>query len=97
MKIVTNKKMSSRIFNRAPINFWEPEKWKKIPQPKPLTKIVFAMRSNMILQIKRVTHTKSISNLSFMVLLSNGSNSWKTSMSSFVAMDWMTTVWHTST
>jgi hypothetical protein len=26
MKLAINKKMSSRIFNRAPINFWEPEK-----------------------------------------------------------------------
>jgi hypothetical protein len=24
MKIATNKNMSSRLFNRAPINFWEP-------------------------------------------------------------------------
>ncbi len=26
MKLAITKKMSSRIFNRAPINFWEPEK-----------------------------------------------------------------------
>jgi hypothetical protein len=26
MKLVINKKTSSRIFNRAPINFWEHEK-----------------------------------------------------------------------
>jgi hypothetical protein len=26
MKLAINKKMSLRIFNRAPINFWEPEK-----------------------------------------------------------------------
>jgi hypothetical protein len=26
MKLAINKKMSSRIFNKAPINFWEPEK-----------------------------------------------------------------------
>ena len=26
MKISMNKNMGSRIFNRAPINFWEPEK-----------------------------------------------------------------------
>jgi hypothetical protein len=26
MKIALNKKMNSRNFNRAPINFWEPEK-----------------------------------------------------------------------
>jgi hypothetical protein len=26
MKVTLNKKMSSRIFNRAPINFWEPPK-----------------------------------------------------------------------
>jgi hypothetical protein len=26
MKLVINKKMSSKIFNRAPINFWELEK-----------------------------------------------------------------------
>jgi hypothetical protein len=24
MKIATNKNVSSRLFNRAPINFWEP-------------------------------------------------------------------------
>ncbi len=81
MKLGITKKRSSRIFNRAPINFWEPEKWKKIPRPKTtFTKTVFVMRSNTILPIKRVTHTKSISNLSLMVLLSNGSNSWRTSI-----------------
>jgi hypothetical protein len=26
MKLAINKRMSSRIFNKAPINFWEPEK-----------------------------------------------------------------------
>jgi hypothetical protein len=26
MKFAITKRMSSRIFNRAPINFWEPEK-----------------------------------------------------------------------
>jgi hypothetical protein len=44
-----------------------------------------------------VTHTKSMLNLSLILLLSNDSNSWRTSMSSFVAMDLTTMVWHTST
>jgi hypothetical protein len=26
MRLAINKKTSSRIFNRTPINFWEPEK-----------------------------------------------------------------------
>jgi hypothetical protein len=28
------QKDNLRFLNRAPINFWEPEKWKKIPRPK---------------------------------------------------------------
>jgi hypothetical protein len=46
-------------------------------------KTVSVTRSNMTIMIKRVTHTKNILNLSLMVLLSNGSNSWMTSTSSF--------------
>jgi hypothetical protein len=58
MKLAITKKTSSRIFNRAPIKFWEAEKVEEDSTTKNFYKIVLAMRSNMILLIKRVTHTK---------------------------------------
>ena len=39
MKLAINKKLSSRIFNRAPINFWEPEKVEEDSMTKHHTKI----------------------------------------------------------
>jgi hypothetical protein len=36
MKLAINKKTSLRIFNRAPINFWEPEK--KVEEDSTTTK-----------------------------------------------------------
>jgi hypothetical protein len=87
MKLVINKKTSSRIFNRAPINFWEPEKVEEDSTTKNNS-----YQDSICHEVKydptnkKVTHTKSISNLSLTVLLSNGSNSWRTSTSSFVEM-----------
>jgi hypothetical protein len=98
MKLAITKKMISRIFNRAPINFWEPEK----VEEDSTTKNNF-YQDSICHEVKydptdkRATHTKSISNLSLVVLLSNGSNSWRTSTSSFVAMASIKTVWRIST
>jgi hypothetical protein len=98
MKLAITKKTSLRIFNRAPINFWEPEK----VEEDSMTKNNF-YQDSICHEVKydptdkRVTHTKSISNLSLTVLLSNGSNSWRTSMLSFVEMASIKTVLRIST
>jgi hypothetical protein len=87
MKLAITKKTSSRIFNRAPINFWEPEKWKKIPRKKKnFNQDSICHEVKYDPTNKKSDTYKSISNLSLTVLLSNGSNSWRTSTSSFVEM-----------
>jgi hypothetical protein len=75
MKLAINKKMNLRLFNRAPINFWEPETVEEDSMTKTSYKdsICGVMRLNMTLTTSRGTHTKSILNPSLMVLLSNGS------------------------
>jgi hypothetical protein len=52
MKLAITKKRRSRIFIRAPINFWEPEKVEDSTTKTTFMKIVFATRSNMILPKK---------------------------------------------
>jgi hypothetical protein len=87
MKLAFTKKTSLRIFNRAPINFWEPEKVEEDSMTKNnfyQDSICHEVKYNPI--NKKSDTYKSISNLSLTVLLSNGSNSWRTSTSTFMEM-----------
>jgi hypothetical protein len=91
---IKTKKMSSRIFNRAPINFWEPEKVEEDPTTKASHEdsIYHEVKYNPT-DKESESYKLYILNHSLTVLLSNGSNSWITSTSSFVAMNSTTTVW----
>jgi hypothetical protein len=63
LKLVLIKKLSSRVFNRVPINFWEPDEVEEdFMTSGQHTKMTFVMKSSMILPIRRVTHTNCISN-----------------------------------
>jgi hypothetical protein len=72
MKVTLNKKMSSRIFKRAPINFWEPPKVEEDSMTKLHTKIISVMRQTMIFWIRTAKDTKSTSILFHMEQLNNG-------------------------
>jgi hypothetical protein len=87
--------MGLRLFDRAPIKFWEPETVEGDSRTK--TSYEDSICHEVKYDPKDKQGEKSILNPSLMVLLSNGSNSWRTSMWSFMAMDSTTMVRHAST